>query len=220
MTTQTLFRLCSIRIISKRKLVYRNEVFCFKNNEELYNRTDRQEHPSSGRPSRGPRLMFVRGIPICRSVSLRRKHSDNFQSIDVDLLNHSINPHRCHLAHVEDHRRKVPLRLLASQQMKLGCHCSHSLTAKPSTENFSVFPSYKVRTSRYKPISRVYNLFWFFHLALFISGELTQFHFQCRRRIFVDKVKLKFRFEHRSRSTHLQATGQLPRPFQVKQTSQ
>jgi hypothetical protein len=54
------------RIISKLKLVYKNEDFCFENTQELYNRTYHQTHPPSGWLFHMPRSIFIRVILVCR----------------------------------------------------------------------------------------------------------------------------------------------------------
>jgi hypothetical protein len=70
----------------------------------------------------------------------------------------------------------------------------HSLTAGSAIEHHSNMP-YKVKASTYLPIVHTYNLIQLFRLALVISRELAWFHFQCRRRIFVHKVKLRSRHD-------------------------
>jgi hypothetical protein len=113
--------------------------------------------------------------------------------IHIDLHNHSRSLHRRRRRLTpDDHSWRVLLRYWRRSR-RSSEHWSHSQTAGPSTKRHSNVHLNKVKASRDQPIVRTYNLFQFFRLVLVISGELAQVHFQCRRCVFVDKVRLKFR---------------------------
>jgi hypothetical protein len=97
-------------------------------------------------------LCLFENTRLSLGFTLRRKRRDDFQGIDIDQLNHSRRPHQRRLAPLNDHSRKVPLRLLSSQETQFSCHCSHSLIAETSTKHHSNVLSSKFKVSRYQPI--------------------------------------------------------------------
>jgi hypothetical protein len=60
-------------------------------------------------------LLRKKNARLSLSFTLRRKRSDDFQAIAINLLKHSRILHRRRLAPVKDHSWKMALRVLMSQ---------------------------------------------------------------------------------------------------------